>query len=182
MALPIVGRIQLLAPLANQQFETKGGTVYTSDSNGLIQLSSVQPNDYVSLLNMGCVQYVPTWLGKLIGANMNVTTDNIIPLLIPPSTGFRVTRVTVRNASASLTTAAGGVYTAPAKGGTALVAATQVYSALTGPTLLADLTIAATPGNTVWQAAAVPNLYLNLTTAQGAAATADVFVYGDVYL
>jgi len=26
----------------------------------------------------------------------------------------------------------------------------------------------------------IPNLYLSLTTAQGAAATADVYVYGDI--
>lgn len=115
-------------------------------------------------------------LGRMIGANFNVTTDNVIPLFIPATAAYKLTKVTVTNASVNLTTAAGGVYTAVTKGGVALVAATQVYTALTTAAKSLDLTLAA--------AAAVTNpagtlLYLNLTTAQGAPATADIYVYGD---
>jgi len=83
----------------------------------------------------------------------------------------------VMNASISLTTAAGGFYTAAAKGGTALVAAGQAYSALTAANLAMECTLNAAAD---WWAAGTP-VYLSLATAQGAAATADVYVYGDVY-
>lgn len=114
-------------------------------------------------------------LGKLIGANMNITTDNTIPISLDQGTKFVIEKIIVMNASINLTTAAGGVYTATAKGGSAVVANTQVYSALTGATKMVSLTLAIT--DTVWT---VSNLYLNLTTAQGAAATADVYVMGYV--
>jgi len=91
-----------------------------------------------------------------------------------------VTKITTKNASVSLTTAAGGIYTAASQGGTAVVANSQAYSALTAASLALDLTIATTPGKTVYSAGQA--LYLNLTTAQGAAATADFYAWGDVYV
>lgn len=126
----------------------------------------------------GAAVWVPV-VGDLIGhklsANMNVTTDQAITMM-DGGTKFRVTKITVLNASIDLTTAAGGVYTAASKGGSALVAAGQAYTALSNTAYAVDLTIAATPGKTVW--AAGQALYLSLTTAQGAAATADIYVYG----
>lgn len=112
-------------------------------------------------------------LGRQINANMNSTADQPIRV---KSNNFRVTRVMVTNASISLTTAAGGVYTAASKGGTAIVAAGQVYSALTAAAKVLDLTIASS--DRVTTAGATVNVYLSLTTAQGVAATADVYVYG----
>lgn len=111
-------------------------------------------------------------LGSRIGANMNSTADQIINLTRVGSKSYRITRIYVTGASTSLTTVAGGVYTATSKGGTALVAASQVYSGLTGATIGLDLTIAAV--RTLSQNA----IYLSLTTAQGAAATANVYVFG----
>ena len=120
-------------------------------------------------------------LGYIIGANMNETTDQPFTLLgLPGVMPFRVTKITAKNGSVSLTTAAGGVYTAAAKGGTAIVANSQAYTGVTGPTLAEDLTIATTPGKTV-NPAATP-LFLSLTTPQGAAATCDFYAYGDVYV
>lgn len=109
-------------------------------------------------------------LGQLLGANMNSTSDQAIPI---NSAAYRVTKIVVANASLNLTTAAGGVYPTTAKGGTAIVAAAQIYTALSSGTKLLDLTIA----NADKQTAA--NLYLSLTTAQGSAATADIFVFGE---
>lgn len=111
-------------------------------------------------------------LGSLIGANMNVTTDQAIPITRIGSKRYVITRITVTNASTSLTNADGGIYTATSKGGTAIVAAAQVYTALTSSTVALDLTLAV--NNTY----ALDNLYLSLTGAQGGAATADVRVYG----
>lgn len=111
-------------------------------------------------------------LGKLIGADFNSTGDQIIYI---NSTRYVVERVMVCAASISLTTAAGGLYAAPTKFGSPLVASTQTYSALTSAAKWMDCTLAATPGTDMYTASA---LYLSLTTAQGATATADVYVIG----
>lgn len=120
-------------------------------------------------------------LGRIIGANMNVTTDQ--PFVMTNWAALnkcRITKVTCKNASVSLTTAAGGIYSAASKGGTALVASGQVYSSLTAATLALDLTIASTPGLTVQAAGYAP--ILSLTTGQGTAATADFYLFGDIYV
>lgn len=101
--------------------------------------------------------------------NMNSTADQAIIL---PSANWIPTAIVVTNASVSLTTAAGGIYTAAAKGGTALVTAGQVYSALTANTKQVALTLANTDRQTVG------TIYLSLTTPQGGAATADIYIYG----
>lgn len=134
----------------------------------------------------GAAEWVPQvgsgmLIGRLIGANMNTTADQAFAMTQWGQLNkFRITKITAKNASVSLTTAVGGVYTAVSKGGTAVVAATQAYSALTAATLAADLTIATTPGLTV--NAAATDIWLSLTTAQGAAATADLYCYGDPYV
>ncbi len=118
-------------------------------------------------------------LGKLIAANMNVTTDQQITMFSNPSK-FVLRRIVVTNASTSLSTAAGGIYTAVSKGGTAVVAASQAYSTLTTSALFLDLTLNTASSANITVKSSVPNLYLSLTTAQGGAATADVYVYGDI--
>lgn len=114
-------------------------------------------------------------LGKLTSANMNVATDQAIAIHLPAGvTKYTVEKIDVTNAAVSLTTAAGGIYTAVAKGGTAIVAAAQAYSALNGTAAkLLSLTLAVT--NSTFNAAI---LYLSLTTPQGGAALADVYVWG----
>ena len=64
-----------------------------------------------------------------------------------------------------------GVFTAPSAGGTGIVA-NAALSALTGATVVSQRTVASTAAQTG------QNLYVNVGTAQGAAATMDVFVYG----
>jgi hypothetical protein len=118
-------------------------------------------------------------LGKLISADMNSTSDQRIVMFSNPSK-FILRRIVVTNASISLTTAAGGVYTAASKGGTAVVASSQAYSSLSASTLFLDLTLSTTGSASTTVKSSIPNLYLSLTTAQGAAATADVYVYGDI--
>lgn len=113
-------------------------------------------------------------LGTLIGADMNSTADQQITIFSAPAK-FIVRRIVVTNASTSLTTAAGGIYPAVSKGGTAVVAAGQAYSGLTTAAGFIDLTLNA---NTTVKTA--KNFYLSLTTPQGAAATADFYVYGDI--
>ncbi len=111
-------------------------------------------------------------LGQLRGANFNVTTDQ--PIAINASV-YQITSIIVTNCSASMTLAAGGFYPASSKGGVPIVAAAQVFSALTSPSLLLNPTIAATPLITRFTIATV---FLSLTTAQGSAATCDIYIVG----
>lgn len=124
-------------------------------------------------------------VGKLLGANLNSTADQAIAIQISDAdnivtTGagqMVVTDVLVTNASVSLTTAVGGVYTAASKSG-AIVANTQVYSALTAATKYLKLTLT---GAALTDVLDLANLYFSLTTAQGAAATADIYVYARLF-
>ena len=118
-------------------------------------------------------------LGSLIAANFNSTADQQITIFSNPSK-YIIRRIVVTNASANLTTAAGGIYTAVSKGGTAVVVSSQVYTTLTGSTLFLDLTLSVSGSANITVKSSIPNLYLSLTTAQGTAATADVYVYGDI--
>jgi len=111
-------------------------------------------------------------LGKLATANMNSTADQAITI---NASKYIVRKIVVVNASTNLTLAVGGVYTAASKGGTAIVASTQVYTALTGSTKYLELTLQ----NLATDVLTAGTLYLSLTVAQGGAATADVYVLGD---
>ena len=113
-------------------------------------------------------------IGTKLSANMNVTTDQAIPITRIGSQKYLITKIVVTNASISLTTAAGGVYQTTSKGGTAIVANSQAYSALSAATTALNLTLAINRTYTL------DNIYLSLTTAQGAAATADIYVFGIV--
>ena len=111
-------------------------------------------------------------LGRLLTANLNSTADQAIAM---GSASYMVTQIVATNVSAdlSLSVAAGGIYTAAAKGGSAIVAASQVYTALTAGTVVMPLTVALTTTRFT-----ATTTYLSLTTAHGSAATADVYVLG----
>lgn len=112
--------------------------------------------------------------GKLIGANMNSTADQAIPI-VSPTTNYKVFQIHVANPSISMTTAAGGVYLEAAKA-KPIVASAQAYSLLT--TNVID-----TSGNTTALTIQTqyvtdnPTIYLSLTTPQGAPATLDFYVF-----
>jgi hypothetical protein len=108
-------------------------------------------------------------LASFQGVNVNATGDTVLPILNTNS--YSVSNVIFTNASVSLTTAAAGVFTAPSAGGTGIVA-NAALSALTGSTVVSQRTVASTALQTGG------NLYVNVGTAQGAAATMDVYVYG----
>lgn len=112
-------------------------------------------------------------IGKIIGANMNSTADQTFSL----NTGiskYQPDVIQCTNASTSMTLAAGGIYPSASKGGTAVVAASQVYTALTSSTKVLNLTIAVTDIQT-------GALILSLTTGHGSAATADLYIWGYIY-
>ena len=109
-------------------------------------------------------------LAVATGVNVNATGDQAV-LPIINSSNYSVSNVVFTNASTSLTTAAAGLFTAPTAGGTGVVA-NAALSALTGSTVVSQRTVASTA------TLSGQNLYLNVGTAQGAAATMDVYVYG----
>ncbi len=113
-------------------------------------------------------------LGTLRSANMNVTTDQSIPISATV-TSWAPTSIWVTNCSASMTLAAGGFYPATSKGGTALVAATQLYSGATTSAFVVNATMAAGIATTRYT---ISTVYFSLTTAQGSASTCDLYVIG----
>lgn len=147
--------------VGSQWYNTSAGSLYNCVDN-----------------TVGAAQWLPAAagepFGKLIGANMNVTTDQAFVFPFSASRKFSLDQIVVANPSLSLTTAVGGIYTAITKGGTPIIAATQVYSALTGATTKVILTNAAAAATLVLTSP----IYLSLTTAQGAAATADFYLFG----
>lgn len=106
------------------------------------------------------------------GVNANALGDTAMQVI--NATNWTATTVVLSNASISLTTAAAGIFTAVAAGGTA-VRTNAALSALTASTVTsaAAATAAAIALNTTAQ-----TIYFNVATAQGAAATLDVYVYG----
>lgn len=127
-------------------------------------------------------------LAAFFNANFNTTSDQ--PLLVNPAiTAFQLTGIVVTNASISLSAAVGGFYTAAAKGGSQIVANTQVYSSLTTANLLLQATLTAFANTARFSSnnlSLLPNInnlqslavYLALTTPQSAPATADVYLIG----
>jgi hypothetical protein len=114
-------------------------------------------------------------LGKLIGVNLNATvnTDQYIPFPDTP-TRCRIRAIAVTNASINPTTARYAIYTGALTTGTNIVS--TVTPSMASSAVVTDLSIASTNAIT-----GAGGLYLNLSTAQGAAATMDIFVYGDIY-
>jgi len=108
-------------------------------------------------------------LASYQSVNCNVVADTVLPIINTSS--YSISNVIFTNASTSLSTAAAGLFTAPSAGGTGIVA-NAALSALTAASVVSQRTVASTAAQTG------QNLYFNVATAQGAAATCDVFVYG----
>src|ERR1700686_2826344 len=96
-------------------------------------------------------------LGSLTGANLNSTADQAVTIAAGK---YILRRIVVTNASGAPSLAVGGIYTAASKGGTPVVAATQVFSALTSAGVSLDLTLAA---GAIGAALTAAQLFLSLT-------------------
>lgn len=111
-------------------------------------------------------------LWQLIGANMNSTADQAFAQQFGFA-NYNIRGITVTQASGALSGTIGGVYLAAAKT-TPIVAATQVFTGVTGALSVVDLTINATGSNLLTS----QTMFLSLTTALGSAGTANIFVWG----
>jgi hypothetical protein len=127
-------------------------------------------------------------LASIRSANFNTTTDQ--PLVLPPAiNAFLLSSIIVTNVSVSLTNAQGGFYTAAQKGGASIVAPGQNYAVLTSAALYINPVLTPFGLAARFSSANLPlvlaaagqyalAIYLSLTTAQGAPATADVYAIG----
>lgn len=112
-------------------------------------------------------------LWKLIGADMNTTDDQAFTKVgsfndwTAPNGAVQVIART-----GPPTSAAGGIYSAAAKGGTVMMAASTNYSTMAS--VNTRMTVNLSTGNLVNLSA----LFLSLTTPHGSAATADFFIIG----
>jgi hypothetical protein len=172
-----------MAPNYGQVMQCGSGRSYTADGYGFIQFTvdALPKGDAVELLNMGCVPFTPLHIGHAMSADFNSTNDQHFEVAVPPGILFRVTRVTVVNASVPLSNAVGGLYVGPNKTGGTIVPATQSYAGVVDSRTALDLTLETPESTWVWNETDVPNFYLKLDTPQGSQATADVYVWGDVY-
>lgn len=152
----------------------------------ILQSGSVTPGHLAKWTTDGVIQDGGAFpgtseqvLARLISANMNTTNDQQIAI---PSTitAFGLTRIWVTNASTNLTTAVGGFYPTTGKGGTAIVANTQVYSSLSASSVLLPVTLASYGTTTKFTPSILTafSIYFALTTPQGASATCDIYVIG----
>jgi hypothetical protein len=109
-------------------------------------------------------------LASAQSVNLNSVADTVAQL-VNDSGNISVQSIIVANASIDLTTAQLAVYTGPGATGTAI----KTAYALSGNSTAAKVVITAA---TSTDAVDVSQLFVRCTTAQGAAATADVFIYG----
>jgi hypothetical protein len=113
-------------------------------------------------------------IGQLLGANFNITTDQVIPITTSGRTSIEFLIFLWKSGTPG--PAVGGVYGGAGKTGRIYVPAATAYTGLTG---------AGTALQIVPAAFAIDNgplsLFLSLTTPAGAAATCDVFAQGSTY-
>lgn len=152
---------------------------------GVQQSDNVTPGHLVKWVTDGAIQdggspiFAQRVISRIFQADFNSNADQ--PLLIPSFiSAFQLTGIVVTNAAISLTGAVGGFYPQASKAGSPIVAASQVYSLLTGPTLLLQATLTTFAQRARFSIANLPDqtIYLSLTTPQGAPATADVYLIG----
>ncbi len=118
----------------------------------------------------------PQWtmqrLFQLLGANMQLTTDQQFTKLFGGTLWDPYFIVADWQSGAFNTACAGGMFTGANKTGSAIVPVGQSYSALTGATTQQNCTV---------QASAVTfsvTPYLSLTTGNAAALTCNIYIYG----
>lgn len=110
-------------------------------------------------------------LFRLVAANMNVTTDQILSK-VWDFDEYIIDTIRVRDADGTLSTAAGGIYLAAGKSG-AIVGSGQAYSGITAAGQGLNLTL-----QPAGMAKLTATPILSLTTAQGAARVATLEIIG----
>lgn len=115
---------------------------------------------------------VETELFTLVGADMNTTEDQKFEKTLDFSK-YIITRIIAEDASVPLSGAIGGIFTAPSKGGIAVVAASQAWANLNSTTKVMFPAVAAAGVSKL-----EGDLYLSLTTPLGSAGTCKLTIMG----
>jgi len=120
---------------------------------------------------------LPSGFGSILLAvvpslNLNATGDTLVAFPDTP-TKFRIRAVSLTNGSINPTTARFSINAGPAVSGTQFVS--TVTPSLASAAVVQDLTVASTLATSN-----SPLVYINVSVAQGAAATADIYIWGDV--
>lgn len=115
---------------------------------------------------------------KAVGVNFNsANTDTTIPVTLPTGvSNYQIASVRIANASASISTATYGLFSAAAGGGTAIIPSPQAITVTTAGANTNNNSLTATPTNSGTQSWNFSNLFFRVVTAQGSAATADVII------
>jgi hypothetical protein len=113
-----------------------------------------------------------------LAVNFNsANTDTTIPIVLPAGvTNYLVKSVRLANASASISTATFGLFSASGGGGTAIMAAGQAITVTSAAANTNNNAQTATPATSNTQSYNFANLFFRVGTAQGSAATADVII------
>lgn len=118
-------------------------------------------------------------LASLSVANFN--TDNDQALILPEEVdAFQLTGLIIARATVPLTNSVGGFYPEAGKVGSPIVAASQVYSVLTSPTLLMNATLTSFATSAYFTRSTLPDwaIYFSLVTPEGSVAEARIFATG----
>lgn len=149
------------------------------------QSGNVSPRHLAQWLGTGLIgdggplPFAQRVIAKASQASFDSTADQ--PLVLPSyMTAFQLTGLIVTRASLSLTTAAGGFYPQASKAGSPIVAAGQLYSALTANDLLMQPTLTAFALSALFTRANLPDwaIYFALTTGQALPTTASIYAIG----
>jgi hypothetical protein len=148
-----------------------GGTI----DNAIIGGTTPVAGTFTTLLAGNLSGYVV----KATGVNFNSSnSDTTIAVPLPAGvTNYQILNLRLANASASISTATFGLFSAAAGGGTAIIANNAFAITVTASaanTLNNSQTV--TPANSTVQSWNFANLFFRIGTAQGVAATADVVI------
>jgi hypothetical protein len=153
------------------------------ESNGVNAWTAVSRQLSFSDLSGG-VSAMQSWPAVMIGGyvdNVNfnaANTDTPIAITLPAGiANYKINGVIIANASASLTTATVGLFTAPGGAGTAILSGGSAITVSTGSANINNNVQFLSINNAVTQSFNLSTLYLRVGTAQGAAATASVVIY-----
>jgi len=150
--------------------EASGSTLYVTSGYGESPVvdPSYSPQEYLVSATIPM-----TSLFQLRGADLQITTDQIFTKKFQGSK-YKITEILAARVSGAASVAcAGGIYSAAAKGGSAIVAAGQDWVSLASGVIV-KATLAALTNTDIL----TTTPYLSLTTGSTAACTADLFIMG----
>lgn len=152
------------------------GSTPGSPVNGDIWITSVGTFVRINGATVGPLLASSKIILKAVNFN-SANNDNSAPIVLPSGfTRYAVASVKIVNASATLTTATVGLFSAAAAGGTPIIASGSAVTVSTAAANTNNNMQTLTPANTATQSFNFSTLFFRTQTAEGSAATADVII------